>query len=155
MPDQQMVKILLRSGAIDRGAPKREHTLRQAFRDDGKLRRDALVPSLPWQVDRITIPGTPGIGWVSWAILRFPQGARLRRVDLDAGTAPSTGPCTAWLSVDGTDVQNVSISAGLSNGTSGLNVPVPVDGIVRIRFAVVNGASDLMLSLFYTAGGGS
>ena len=149
MADQQMVRIILHSGAIDRDAPKRERAMRQAFRTDGKLRPDALTAALPWMRLDALVPGAPALGPLPVVAWRFPQPCTIHRLDALCTTVP-TGTFGVWLTVNGADAENVAISAGQSSGTSGAAIAVPAGGIVRWRVSSIGGAADLTLTIHYT-----
>jgi len=153
MADQTIVRQLLTSGAVPRDHAKRARVMQEAFTDNGQLRADALTSVLPWQVRDVTLTGTPAGGVVPGVAWRFPQGARITRLDAIATTAPSTAPFSAWLRVNGSDVENVSIPAGVTEAASGAGVTVPAGGLVQWRIGTAGAAADITLSVFYTVGG--
>jgi hypothetical protein len=88
-------------------------------------------------------------------IYRFPQAATIARIDAFARVAPSTGPFTAWLTVDGSQEENISIVAGQDSAASGTSITVPAGAVVRLNVTSAGDASDITVSAFYAPNGGN
>ncbi len=132
-----------------------ERAVRGALNADGTLRPDALTNALPWQRIDFFFPGEPVVGTSFGGIFEIPQGGRIRRVTARCRNAPSSGPFSFTLYINGVASDySSSIQQGSTAETSGADLPVPEAGVVSVGVTSVGDARDVTISVFYSALGG-
>lgn len=133
---------------------RQERAVRSALNDDGTVRSDALVAALPWQRIDFHLAGPVVVGTNRGGMFEIPQGGVIRRVSARARLAPSSGPFTSHLAVNGNTVDSGSIQEGTNSVTSGAAIPVPPGGVVSIHVTAAGDAEDVTISVFYSVGSG-
>lgn len=135
----------------------RERATSGVISPDSTIRPDAIVNALPWQVERVQFNGAAVTGTSLGGIYDFPQGGRIRRISAYARVAPTTGPFTFRLVINGVPTD---FAASIQPGTtaappSGENITVPPGGVVTLNVTSAGGAEDVTVSVFYVAGADS
>ena len=134
---------------------RQERAVSGALNADGTVRSDAITAALPWQRIDFLIVGAAVPGASLGGIYELPQGGSIRRVSAHARMAPSTGPFTYRLLVNGVDTGfSASIQPGGTSEKSGASITVPPGGIVTINVLEGGDAENITVSVFYTASGG-
>lgn len=132
-----------------------ERAVGGALNDDSTVRPDALTAALPWQRIDFRIPGVAANGTSLGGIYKVPQGGVIRHVSAHARIAPTTGPFTGRLVVNGVVEDSGSIQPGSTSITSSTTIPVPPGGIVALNVTSAGDAEDITISVFYSALGGT
>lgn len=131
-----------------------ERAVSSALNPDGTVRADAIVASLPWQRLDFRIPGAVTTGASLGGIYEMPQGGVIRRVSARCRVAPSSGPFTGHIAVNGVVVDSGSIQPGTTSVASGASIEVPPGGVVTLNVTSAGDAEDVTVQIFYSAGTG-
>lgn len=155
MTDMKMTKIFMETeGRELKQQANRARTINEAFTSDGRIREDVLSTSLPWQRVDFNMHGAAVVDGRLGGIYELPQGGRIRRISGFARIAPSTGPFTYRLAVNGTVIDSGSIQPGLDTlSPSGMNTVVAPGGVLTLNVTSGGDAEDVTISVFYSAGG--
>lgn len=121
-----------------------------AISRDGHVFRDAL-PNLGWYSYTDTIPGavTSGANLLRWP---FPQGGVIRRVSIDARSAPSGGNFEFTLTGGGT-AESFSLQPGETFKMVPANIVMPAGSWARINVTSASGVNDVLIALQYESAG--
>lgn len=132
-----------------------ERAVGSAINPDGTIREDALVNALPWQRIDFFIPGAVTTGTSLGGIFELPQGGRIRRVSARCRLAPSSGPFTGRLAVNGEVVDSGSIQPGETSVVSGAAITVPPGGVVTLNVTSAGDCEDVTVTVHYAPLGGT
>lgn len=133
---------------------RQERAVSGALNADGTVRTDAITAALPWQRLVYQIDGVAVVGPSRGGIYDLPHGGVIRSVRAHARTAPSSGPFTFLLVVNGTATSyTASIQPGGTSETSGAHIAVPAGQTVTVNVLESGGAEDITISVFYAQGG--
>jgi hypothetical protein len=130
-----------------------ERAVGGALNDDSTVRPDAITAALPWQRLDFRLPGVVTTGTSLGGIYKLPQGGTIRHISAHARVAPTTGPFTGRLVVNGVVEDSGSIQPGATSITSSAIIPVPPGGIVTLNVTSAGNAEDVTVSVFHSAGG--
>lgn len=130
-----------------------ERAVNGAIGRDATVRADALLPSLPWQRVDFQLTGAVSVGASVGGIFDMPQGGTIERVVARARLAPSTGPFTAHLAVNGTVREALSIRSGAHKVATGASIAMPPGSELTLNVTSDGGAANVTVSVFYRAGG--
>lgn len=133
---------------------RQERAVAGALNADGTVRTDAITAALPWQRIDFHVSGPVILGTSPGGIYELPQGGIIHRVSAHARIAPSSGPCTYRLLVNGVATDySASIQEGSTKEISGgVHIVVPAGGIVTMNVMADGAAEGLTVSVFYGMG---
>lgn len=129
---------------------RQERAVRSAINTDSTINTDAVLPSLPWQRVDFDLPGPVVTGVAQGGIRSFPQGGVIQRIEAHARVAPTAGPFTFRLVVDGTATDYAgSIQQGSFDVQSGTSITVPHGSIVTVNVTAAGDAEGVTITLFH------
>lgn len=135
--------------------PETQRRVRQESRtnrvvgSDGNVLPESLQTVTPILTRDWWLPGSLSTGTNQGAEYRLPQGGTAVTIHARVKTAPSGGEFQADVLASGVVIDNVSIAAGETTGTSVMNTAVPAGGVLTLNLVAVNGAEDATVSLYY------
>lgn len=130
-----------------------ERAVRGALNDDGTVRLDALVTTLPWDrvwwdFDEVATGSSVG------GFRPMPQGGRVRLLTIHAKTPP-TGRCTFVVRA-GAASETIGLQAGQTSGASpNVNITVDPGGVLTLDCLDDGEAADVTVTAFLSAYGGA
>jgi len=128
------------------------HAARIALTDDGRATEEALRSLVGQQRIAFHLAGAVEAGTSLGGIYDFPQGARIHRISAHARVAPTSGPFTGRILVDGVVADVGSIQPGTTSIATGASITVPPGGVVTLNVTSDGGAEDVTVSVFFTNG---
>lgn len=120
--------------------------VREAVTEGGEIKPGALLSALPWQPRDFSVNGTVPVRVNAAQQYRVRQASRLVYLDALVKTAPSRGPLTIRVRAGGRELENVSIPAGRTEGTSTANAAIPAGSLLTLQVSEANGAADLTVT---------
>ena len=132
---------------------RKQASVHAAFKDSGDVKPEALERSLPPFMLVWWLPGAVSAGSNVSAEIPLSGNIRLTDIAIRAKTAPSGSECTARLTANGTEVENVWLPPGVTAGRSqisGVKALRSAGEVLRIDVVTAGSAANVTVVATYT-----